>query len=67
LALVVPEDQAKRAAEDVARFSALPVRVVPRANLAHAALVRPDGYVAGRAAPDQYPRLLELLARALGA
>jgi 2-polyprenyl-6-methoxyphenol hydroxylase-like FAD-dependent oxidoreductase len=64
--LVVPEDQAKRAAGDVARFSALPVRVVPRAHLAHAALVRPDGYVAGRAAPEQYPRLLELLARALG-
>jgi 2-polyprenyl-6-methoxyphenol hydroxylase-like FAD-dependent oxidoreductase len=67
LTLVVPEHLGKRAAEDAARFPTLPVRVVPRAHLAHAALVRPDGYVAGRAAPDQYARLLELLARALGA
>jgi hypothetical protein len=66
LALVVSGHQGRRAAEDVARFPTLPVRVVPRAHLAHAALVRPDGYVAGRAAPDQHARLLELLARALG-
>ncbi len=66
LTLVVPENQGTRAAEDAARFRTLPVRVVPRAHLAHAALVRPDGYVAGRVAPDQHARLLELLARALG-
>jgi 2-polyprenyl-6-methoxyphenol hydroxylase-like FAD-dependent oxidoreductase len=66
LTLVVPEQQGTRAAEEAARFRNLPVRVVPRAHLAHAALVRPDGYVAGRAAPNQHARLLELLARALG-
>ena len=65
-ALVVPEHQGKRAAEDAARFQTLPVRVVPRAHLAHSALVRPDGYVAGRDGPEQHARLLELLARALG-
>jgi 2-polyprenyl-6-methoxyphenol hydroxylase-like FAD-dependent oxidoreductase len=67
LRLVVPEHQGKRAAEDAARFRTLPVRVVPVAHLAHAALVRPDGYVAGLAAPNHHARLLELLARALGA
>ena len=66
LRLVVPEHQAKRAAEGAARFQTLPVVVVPRAHLGYAALVRPDGYVAGRAAPDEHARLLELLARALG-
>src|SRR5215218_9665309 len=66
LALLVPEHQEKRAAEDAARFRTLPVRVVPRSHLGHAALLRPDGYVAGRAAPDQHAQLLELLARALG-
>jgi 2-polyprenyl-6-methoxyphenol hydroxylase-like FAD-dependent oxidoreductase len=66
LALVVPEHQEKRATADVGRFRNLPVRVVPRAHLAHTALVRPDGYVAGLAAPNQHARLLELLARALG-
>jgi hypothetical protein len=66
LALLVPEHQGTQAVEDAARFRTLPVGVVPRAHLEYAALVRPDGYVAGRAAPEQYPRLLELLARALG-
>src|SRR5215211_513564 len=66
LALLVPEHQEKRAAEDAARFRTLPVRVVPRPHLGHAALLRPDGYVAGRAAPDKHAQLLELLARALG-
>jgi 2-polyprenyl-6-methoxyphenol hydroxylase-like FAD-dependent oxidoreductase len=67
LTLVVPEQQGTRAAEEAARFRTLPVRVVQRTRLGHAALVRPDGYVAGRVAPEQHPRLLELLARALGA
>jgi hypothetical protein len=66
LALVVPEHQGRQAAEEAARFRTLPVHVVPRSHLGHAALVRPDGYVAGRAAPDQHARLLELLAQALG-
>jgi 2-polyprenyl-6-methoxyphenol hydroxylase-like FAD-dependent oxidoreductase len=66
--LVVPQAQQEQAAEDVARFGALPVRVVPQAGLTQAMLlVRPDGYVAGRAAPGQHARLLGLLARALGA
>jgi 2-polyprenyl-6-methoxyphenol hydroxylase-like FAD-dependent oxidoreductase len=67
LTLVVTEQQGTRAAEEAARFRTLPVRVVQRTRLGHAALVRPDGYVAGRVAPEQHPRLLELLARALGA
>ena len=67
LTLVVPEHEGTRAAEEAARFRTLPVRVVQRTRLEHAALVRPDGYVAGRGAPDQHARLLELLARALGA
>jgi 2-polyprenyl-6-methoxyphenol hydroxylase-like FAD-dependent oxidoreductase len=66
LTLVVREHQGKRAAEEAARFRTLPVRVVSRSHLAQSALVRPDGYVAGRAAPDQHARLLELLSRALG-
>ena len=66
LTLVVPEHEGTRAAEEAARFRTLPVRVVQRTRVEHAALVRPDGYVAGRDAPDQHPRLLELLARALG-
>jgi 2-polyprenyl-6-methoxyphenol hydroxylase-like FAD-dependent oxidoreductase len=67
LRLVVPEHQGRQAAEDAARFRTLPVRVVPVAHLAQSALVRPDGYVAGLAAPNHHARLLELLARALGA
>ena len=67
LTLVVPEQQEKRAAADLAHFPRLPVHVVPMTHLGYAALVRPDGYAAGRIAPEQYPRLLELLARALGA
>ena len=66
LTLVVPEHQEKRVTANVGRFRNLPVRVVPRAHLAHASLVRPDGYVAGSAAPNQHARLLELLAQALG-
>ena len=65
--LVVAQVQQKQAAADVARFRGLPVRVVPQADLAQATLVRPDGYVAGRAAPGQHARLLRLLARELGA
>lgn len=35
------------------QFLDLPVRVVPTTGLDRAALVRPDGYVAGRSAPDE--------------
>jgi 2-polyprenyl-6-methoxyphenol hydroxylase-like FAD-dependent oxidoreductase len=65
--LVVPQAQQRQAAEDVARFGALPVRVVAQTNPAQATLLRPDGYVAGREAPGQHARLLGLLERALGA
>jgi 2-polyprenyl-6-methoxyphenol hydroxylase-like FAD-dependent oxidoreductase len=66
--LIVPQAQQEQAAEDVARFGGLPVRVVAQADLAQATLlVRPDGYVAGRAAPGQHARLVGLLARVLGA
>ena len=65
--LVVPQVQQEQVTADVARFRGLPVRVVPQADLVQATLVRPDGYVAGRAAPGQHARLLGLLARALGA
>jgi flavin-dependent dehydrogenase len=65
--LVVPRVQQEQAAADVARFGGLPVRVIAQADLAQATLlVRPDGYVAGHAAPGQHARLLGLLARALG-
>jgi hypothetical protein len=42
------------------------VRVASRSGLGEAAVVRPDGYVAGRGSPDDPSRLLGLLARALG-
>ena len=65
--LVVPQVHQEQAAADVAGFRGLPVRVIAQADLAQAALVRPDGYVAGHAAPGQHARLLGLLARVLGA
>ena len=65
--LVVPQVQQEQAAADIARFGGLPVRVVPQADLAQTTLVRPDGYVAGHAAPGQQARLLGLLARVLRA
>jgi 2-polyprenyl-6-methoxyphenol hydroxylase-like FAD-dependent oxidoreductase len=45
----------------------LPVRVSPKPGIKEAAIVRPDGYVAGRGAPGEEARLLDLLARALEA
>jgi hypothetical protein len=67
LTLVVPDHQGARATEDASRFRTLPFRLGQGTRLGHAALVRPSGYVVGRTAPEQYPRLLDLLARALGA
>jgi 2-polyprenyl-6-methoxyphenol hydroxylase-like FAD-dependent oxidoreductase len=66
LRFVVPKAQEARVIADIARFPNLPVRVVSRPNVAEAAVVRPDGYVAGRSATSDYVRLLDLLARALG-
>ncbi len=67
LRLVVPESQQEQAIADVALFPDFPVRVVPKAGLTGAVIVRPDGYVAGRGAPGDRARLLGLLARALKA
>ena len=63
--LVVPSAHADDAAVAVTRFAGLPVRVAPKLGLEEAAIVRPDGYVAGRGAPGEEMRLLNLLARAL--
>jgi hypothetical protein len=65
--LVVPSAHAGDAAAAVTRFPGLPVRVVPKPGSEGAAIVRPDGYVAGRGAPGEEARLLDLLARALEA
>jgi 2-polyprenyl-6-methoxyphenol hydroxylase-like FAD-dependent oxidoreductase len=66
LKLVVPEGHEKQAIAEATRFSGVPVRVASRSGLGEAAVVRPDGYVAGRGSPDDPSRLLGLLARALG-
>ena len=65
--LVVPSAHADDAAAAVTRLPGLPVRVAPKPGLEEAAIVRPDGYVAGRGAPGEEARLLDLLARALEA
>ena len=65
--LVVPSAHADDAAAAVTRFPGLPVRVVPKPGLEEAAIVRPDGYIAGRGAAGEEERLLDLLARALAA
>lgn len=67
LALVVPEDYEREAMAGAKRFSDLPVRVAPATGVDMATLVRPDGYVAGRSAPDEHKHLVGLLARSLGA
>ena len=63
--LVVPAARADDAAATATGFPALPVRVVPKAGLEQTAIVRPDGYVAGRGAPGAEARLLDLLSKAL--
>jgi hypothetical protein len=65
--LVVSEAQEAWALADAARFPNIPVRVVSRPGVTEAAIVRPDGYVAGRDARGDHVRLLDLLARALEA
>jgi 2-polyprenyl-6-methoxyphenol hydroxylase-like FAD-dependent oxidoreductase len=67
LRLVVPECHEKRAMAEAARFPGVPVRVASRSGLKEAAIVRPDGYVAGRGSPDDAARLLGLLVRMLEA
>ena len=65
LKLVVPEAQEAQAVVDAARFADVPVRVVPRPDVAETVVVRPDGYVAGRSNKGDHARLLDLLARSL--
>lgn len=65
--LVVPDAHADDAAAAATRFPGLPVRIAPKPGLEEAAIVRPDGYVAGRDAPGEETRLLDLLAEALEA
>jgi 2-polyprenyl-6-methoxyphenol hydroxylase-like FAD-dependent oxidoreductase len=66
LRLVVPEGHEEQAVAEATRLSGVPVRVASRSGLGEAAIVRPDGYVAGRGSPDYSARLLGLLAGALG-
>jgi 2-polyprenyl-6-methoxyphenol hydroxylase-like FAD-dependent oxidoreductase len=66
LRLLVPGGLEAQAVAAVRDYPEVPVRVVPKGGLAEVAMVRPDGYVAGRGAPEEYSKLLELLARALG-
>jgi len=65
--LVVPEGYETRATMAASRLPAVPVRIESKPGLEKCALVRPDGYVAGRGSPDDARRLLGLLARALEA
>jgi hypothetical protein len=66
LRLLVPGGLEARAVAAVRDYPEVPVRVVPKGGLAEVAVVRPDGYVAGRGAPEEYAKLVELLARTLG-
>jgi 2-polyprenyl-6-methoxyphenol hydroxylase-like FAD-dependent oxidoreductase len=65
--LVVPSAHADDATAVATGLPGLPVRVSPKPGIKEAAIVRPDGYVAGRGAPGEEARLLDLLARALEA
>jgi hypothetical protein len=65
LRLLVPEGLEAEAVAAVRDYPEVPVRVVAKRGLTEAAVVRPDGYVAGRGAPAEYAKLLELLARTL--
>jgi hypothetical protein len=65
--LMVPSTHADDASAVARRFPGVPVRVATEASLEEAAIVRPDGYVAGRGALGEEGRLLELLAKALEA
>jgi 2-polyprenyl-6-methoxyphenol hydroxylase-like FAD-dependent oxidoreductase len=66
LRLLVPESLEARAIAAVRDYPEIPVRVVAKRGPVEVALVRPDGYVAGHAAPEEYAKLVQLLARALG-
>jgi len=65
LRLVVPDGYKAPVIVEAARYPGVSVRVVAGSGLSEATIVRPDGYVAGHGAPDDYARLLDLLARAL--
>jgi 2-polyprenyl-6-methoxyphenol hydroxylase-like FAD-dependent oxidoreductase len=66
LCLAVPESWGKQAIAEAGRFPSLPVNVASRPELEESVIVRPDGYVAGRGAPEDSERLLGLLVAALG-
>jgi 2-polyprenyl-6-methoxyphenol hydroxylase-like FAD-dependent oxidoreductase len=65
--LMVPSTHAHDASAVARRFPGVPVRVVPKPGLEEIAIVRPDGYVAGRGAVGGEGRLLESLAKTLEA
>ena len=65
--VVIPDAHADDVAVAATRFPGLPVRVAPEPGLEEVAIVRQDGYVAGRAVPGEETRLLDLLAKALEA
>jgi hypothetical protein len=67
LRLVVSSAHADDAAAAVKRFPGLPVRAAPIPGLEEAAIVRPDGYVAGRGPLGEEVRLLDLLVKELKA
>lgn len=64
--LAVPEGREAQVLAEAGRIPSLPVRVVPVPGIEKALLVRPDSYVAGRAAAGDGRRLLSMLAHALG-
>ena len=64
--LVVPTPHSD-VATATTQFPSLPVRMAPEPGRKEVAIVRPDGYVAGRDAPGEETRLLDLLAKALEA
>jgi len=63
--LLVPEAFESQAGAARARVPTIPLRVEAQAGLEESLLVRPDGYVAGRAPAGDHERLLTLLTRAL--
>ena len=64
--LEISEGHEEQVLAAAARFSDLPVRVVPTPGIVQAWLVRPDDYMAGRGGAGDAAPLLGLLARMLG-
>ena len=65
LRLVISKGYESQATAVTGRYPGVPVHVVASPGLSEAVIVRPDGYVAGRGAPGDHARLLDLLAQAL--